>query len=422
MSSTLPRMFGVRQMFPPTPPLDLRAVLESQFAGLRRRLWPGARIAVSVGSRGIAHLSEIAQILVEQLQAAGARPFILPAMGSHGGATPDGQREVLATYGVTEANLKVPIRSSLEVRQIGTSEDGVPVYCSVDALDSDGIVLVNRVKPHTDFFGTLGSGLLKMSVIGLGKHAGALAMHRAASRLGHERILRGMARVVLAGTPVLGGLAILENQFHETARLAVLLNEEIESGETALLTEARTLMPLLPFEDIDLLIVDQLGKNISGAGMDPNVIGRGVQGYSGSLQRDQQPSPFIRRLFVRDLTQETHGNAIGIGLADVTTTRLVRAMNPQVTAINALTALTPQSAKVPIHFETDREAIERTLDSLALAEGESPRVVRIRDTLSVSQLQVSDGLAEEVSKNSQLKVTSASATMEFTPDGNLRGW
>src|SRR5205823_2668169 len=199
----------------------------------------------------------------------------------------------------------------------------------------------------------LGSGLLKMCVIGLGKRAGATAMHIAASRLGHERVIRGMASLLLRAAPVLGGVAILENQFHETARLVVLPREEMEAAEDSLLADARALMPLLPFEEIDLLIVDRLGKNISGAGMDPNVIGRGVQGYSSALAREGRSAPFIRRIFVRDLTQETHGNAIGIGLADVTTTRLVRAMDARATSINALTALTPQCAKVPIHFDTD---------------------------------------------------------------------
>ncbi len=416
------RTFRIRQNFPATAPLDVRAVLSTEFARMSprlKRLKPGARIAVAVGSRGIAGLPEIVAATLEQLRAAGAEPFIFPAMGSHGGATPDGQRAVLAEYGITESALGVPIRASLETRLVGTSAEGVPVPCSVEALAADGIILVNRVKPHTDFFGTLGSGLLKMCVVGLGKHAGAIAMHEAASRLGHERVIRGMARVLLGAAPVLGGVAILENQYHQTARVSVVLGEDMEAAETKLLAEARALMPLLPFDEIDLLIVDRLGKNISGAGMDPNVIGRSVQGYSGSLMREGRPAPFIRRLFVRDLTPETHGNAIGIGLADVTTTRLVRAIDHRVTAINALTALTQQAAKVPIHFDTDREAIERILTSLALPDPRTARIVRIADTLSLIELEVSETLAEEVARQPSLVRLTERREMEFDSEGNL---
>ena len=220
--NALPRFLGARQNFPRTPPLDIRATIEREFAPILPRIKSGARIAVGVGSRGIANLSTIVATVLDQLRAAGAQPFLIPAMGSHGGATPEGQCQVLAEYGITEAAMGVPIRASLDVRQVGISEDGTPVYCSVEALGADGIILVNRVKPHTDFSGTLGSGLLKMCVIGLGKRTGATAMHLAASQLGHERAVRGMATVLLREAPILCGVAILENQHHETAQLAVL--------------------------------------------------------------------------------------------------------------------------------------------------------------------------------------------------------
>ncbi len=388
-------------------------------AKLRTRIQPGARIAVGVGSRGITHLAGIVAAVLAQLRAAGAQPFIIPAMGSHGGATPEGQREVLASYGVTESAMSAPILASMEVRQIGATSDGVPVFCSTEALAAEGIVLINRIKPHTDFFGALGSGLLKMSVIGLGKRTGATAMHQAAMHLGYERVIRSMAGVMLRHAPVLGGVAILENQFHDTARLLVVPREEIESAEDALLAEARALMPLLPFEEIDLLIVDRIGKNISGAGMDPNVIGRSIHGYSSMLARDERPAPFIRRIFVRDLTPETHGNAIGIGMADVTTARLVRAMDSRATFINSLTAMTPQSAKVPIHFETDREAIDVALTSLALPDRDTARIVRIADTLSLAELEVSETLALEAQHRSDLTALGELHDISFDPDGNL---
>jgi len=292
-------------------------------------------IAVAIGSRGIANLPEIASAVLESLKAFGTRPFILPAMGSHGGATSEGQIAILASLGISEAGMNVCIRPSMEVKQIGTLPGGAPVYCSVEALNADGVVLINRIKPHTDFSGSLGSGIVKMSVVGLGKHAGAAAMHVAATRLGHEQVIRSMAGVVIRTAPVLCGVAILENQFHETAKLAVLPREEIEAGENQLFSESRTLMPTLPFEEIDLLIVERIGKNISGAGMDPNVTGRWVDGYLTSLARNHRPAPFIRRIFVRDLTPETHGNAIGIGLADATTSRVVRAMDRESMRVKA---------------------------------------------------------------------------------------
>src|SRR6185369_287301 len=211
MNEPWPRMMRVRQSFPQLPPLDICQTLNRAFARVRSQIKPGARIAVAVGSRGITHLALIVAAVLEELKASGAKPFIIPAMGSHGGATPEGQAGLVATYGITEAALHVPIRASMEVRQVGTTDEGIPVFCSVEALRADGIVLVNRVKPHTDFSGALGSGLVKMSVIGLGKRDGAAAMHAAASRLGHENVIRQMARVVLRTTPILCGLAILEN-------------------------------------------------------------------------------------------------------------------------------------------------------------------------------------------------------------------
>lgn len=415
----LPRILRIRQNFAPAPPLDIRATIEAEFEKLRGRIRPGARIAVGVGSRGITNLREIVAAVLDQLRAAGAQPFIIPAMGSHGGATPEGQREVLASYGITETAMGVPIRDSLETRQVGTTSDGVGVVCSTEALAADGIVLINRIKPHTDFFGTLGSGLLKMCVIGLGKRAGATAMHLAATQYGYERVIRAMADVLIENAPVLGGVAILENQFHDTARLLAIPRVEMATAEDALLVEARALMPLLPFDELDLLIVDRIGKNISGAGMDPNVINRSIHGYDSLPLRGDRPAPFIRRIFVRGLTPETHGNAIGIGMADATTTRLVREMDMRVTSINSLTALTPQSAKLPIAFDSDRDAIERMLASLPLADSRAARVVRISDTLSLADLEVSEPLWNEVCARSSLTAISSPQEWNFDATGNL---
>jgi hypothetical protein len=415
----LPRIVRVRQSFEPTPAVDIAATIEAEFEKLRPSILRGRRIAVGVGSRGITNLLAIVVAVLEQLRNSGAEPFIIPAMGSHGGATPEGQRELLGSYGITEQACGVPIRDSLDVRQIATTSDGVPVHCSVEALAADGILLVNRIKPHTDFFGGLGSGLLKMSVIGLGKRTGASTMHLAATQLGYEHVLRSMAGAMIRNTPMLGGIAILENQFHDTARLVAIPRDEMETAEDALLVQARAWMPLLPFDEIDLLIVDAMGKNISGAGMDPNIIHRSVHGYSSLLMREATTKPFIRRIFVRGLTPESHGNAIGIGMADATTTRLVRSMDSRVTNINALTSLTPQCAKIPIAFDTDREAIERLLATLPITDMSSARVVRIADTLSVAEMEISETLWKTSKKTANLGMLNEVREIEFDAQGNL---
>ena len=416
--SVTPRMLAVRQIFTTHAPIDLRATVQAQLESRLRHLKPGARIAVAVGSRGISNLSTIVASLLKFLQSAGAQPFIVPAMGSHGGATPEGQTQLLAEYGISTEHIGVPIRAGMEAEHLGKTEDGVNVFFSREALRSDGVIVVNRIKPHTDFSGLLGSGLVKMLVVGLGKRVGAANFHACASRWGYEDVLRTSARITLRSAPILAGLGIVENQLHETAKVELLLPEEIESREEELFAQAKQWMPRLPIQDIDLLIVDRLGKNISGAGMDPNVIGRGVHGYS-SLLSDRSLTPVIRRLFVRELTPETHGNATGIGLADLTTSRLVRQIDHTVTAINALTALAPQSAKIPIHFETDREAIERALESLALADTRQAKVVRIADTLSLEHLEASEACLEELRRKAELVTLGQCREMQFDASHNL---
>jgi hypothetical protein len=416
----LPPMLAVRQKFPPSRPLDIRATVQQEFDRARLPIKPGAQIAVALGSRGITNLQVIAASVIAALESAGAKPFIVPAMGSHGGATPEGQVELLAEYGITESHLKVPIRSAMEVERLAVTEEGHDVFFSAEALRADGILVVNRVKPHTDFASTsLGSGLLKMMVVGLGKRIGAANYHRTSVHLGFEAVIRKFARVILRDAPILGGLAIVEDQFHQPARLTLLARDEMEQREGELFAEAKGLMPKLPFDEIDLLIVDRIGKNISGSGMDPNIIGRGIHGYLTSLQTQRQMQPVIRRLFVRDLTPETHGNAIGIGLADFTTTRLVRAMDAQKTYINSLTSLSLASAKIPIHFETDREAITQALASLAVPDISQTRIVRIADTLSLEKVAVSQAYEKEFQNRTDLEVISPFEEMKFDSKANL---
>ena len=280
----LPKVLRVRQNYAIGPKVDVESTVVAQMHKFATRIRNGDRIAVGVGSRGITNLRPIVETVLRELHRFGAKPFIIPAMGSHGGATAEGQRDVLATYGITEDTMRVPILDSMEVAQVGISSDGIQAYCSTEARAADGILLINRIKPHTDFFGALGSGLTKMCVIGLGKRTGATAMHLAAMQFGHERVIRNLAKVICQNSPVLGGIAIVENQIHDTAKIVAVPVENLEVVENELLVEARSLMPRLPFDELDLLIVDQIGKNISGAGMDPNVINRSVHGY------DSQPA------------------------------------------------------------------------------------------------------------------------------------
>ncbi len=416
-------MFRLRQIMPKAPEGNYGATLTQQFDQNRllSELRPGARVAVAVGSRGITHLPRIVGALVELLRASGARPFIVPAMGSHGGATSQGQRDILAEYGITEAATGVPIEDAMDVEALGETREGTTVWTSRAAFGADGIILVNRVKPHTDFNGELGSGLIKMSVVGLGKRPGAIAFHAAAARSDPITVLQALGAVTLSRLPILAGVAIIEGFHHEIAQLCVLRPGEIPTREPALLAEASRLLPRLPFNDIDLLIVDRMGKNISGTGMDSNVTGRYVQGYRSSLGAATGAVPTIRRIFVRELTSETRGNAIGIGLADFTTRRLVQAMDPEATFTNAITALSVQAAKIPIHFASDRETLARALSSLALPAPGQARVVRIRDTLSLGELEVSEAYLPMISSRADLEQLTAPCEAIFDENGNMTG-
>jgi hypothetical protein len=340
-------------------------------------------------------------------------------MGSHGGATPEGQAGVLAEYGITPESMGVPFETSMEVRKIGTTASGLDVVFSVAALGADGIIAINRIKPHTDFHGTLGSGIQKMLTIGFGKQAGAANAHRAGIRVGHEKVIREFAGVILNSAPVLYGVALLEDQHHQTVDVRVLRPEEIASEENRLLEKAQALMPRLPLDEIDFLIVDTIGKELSGTGMDTNVIGRGILGYSASLSSDDSRSPRIFRIFVRDLSKQTHGNGIGIGLADFTTSRLVRKLDLRSTYINALTSLGLPTVKIPMHFETDRETMGHALNSLATTKPEGLRIVRISDTLNLDRLLVSESCLRTMNHNSDVTIVGEPRAMQFDIDGNL---
>ena len=418
MAVEFPTMFRVHQRFDATPPVDVATSVAAGFPVIHGRLKPGMRVAVGVGSRGISNLSKVVAAVIGELKSAGTAPFIIPAMGSHGGATPEGQAGLLADYGVTEASMGVPVRASMEVKSLGQADDGQEVPWSYEALAADGVVVINRIKPHTDFAGPMGSGLTKMLVVGLGKHAGASAYHAAALKLGYEAALTRLAKVVFERAPVLGGVAIVENAMHDSARVEVLAADVISQRELELCAEAATMMPALPFDEIDLLIVDQIGKNISGTGMDTNTIGRSVHGYH-LMPEHAAAKPFIWRIFVRGLTPETHGNAIGIGLAEATTKRLVAEVDAAALRTNVLTSRAVQCAKLPMDFETDAEAILAMLASLPDSDPAKARVVRIRDTLSLGTLEVSAALDAEVAAHPAVEPLGQVEPMQFDESGNL---
>ena len=398
---SLPQMFPLYQEFPSSRQFDFGTFLREDLERKKHlmQVRPGMRIAVGVGSRGIANLAEIVATVLELIRGLGAEPFIVPAMGSHGGATPDGQQQVLAEFGITPESTRTPFETSLDVDQIGQFGDGYPVLFSRAALSADAVVVINRIKPHTDFFGNLGSGIQKMLVIGFGKHDGASNAHRAASQLGHEAVIRESAKVILAKVPVLFAVAVLENQHHQTHELHIIRGDEIPEQEDGLFVVAQKLLPRLPFPSLDLLIVDELGKEISGTGMDTNVIGRGVFGYISSLRAHDSTKTHISRIFVRNLTPATHGNAIGIGLADFTTTRLVNAIDRDYMYTNAITSLGLQSAKIPLYFDTDREVITHAIGSLAMVPPENLRIARIKNTLTLDHMVVSKRLVSDIDPN-----------------------
>jgi Domain of unknown function (DUF362) len=412
--TTLPPHMLVEAQLPSHRLADPGGETRSRLSSRLDSTWVGRRVAVAAGSRGIDRYAEVVAAVVASLRGAGADPFVMPAMGSHGGGTGPGQVEVLETLGITEATVGAPIVSNIETVELARDAEGFRVLTAKDAFEADAVVLVNRVKPHTDFASlTFGSGLQKMGAIGLGKIEGAFECHKASSRHGHERVIREAARVVIGRLPVLLGVALVEDAHHQLARVEVLSGSEFESLEPALLRQAREWMPSLPFEEIDVLVLDEIGKNVSGAGMDTNIVGRGVDGRP----RDDRHT-IVRSLYVRGLTPESHGNAVGMGLADVVRSRLVREMDPKSTYTNALSAMTPAMVRTPMHFESDAECLSAAL-RISGASDDSARIVRVRNTLALDRLVVSRALVREVGARSDLRVVGPEQDWSFDPQGDL---
>ena len=411
----LPKMGRIRQHFDSTQVTDIRKTVLAELSQFSwDQIQPGNSVAIAAGSRGIANLAEILKAAVEFFKSLEARPFIFPAMGSHGGATAEGQVAVLAQLGVTDAYVAAPILSSMEVQQIGQTDDGVPVFLDKHALAADHIVVVNRIKSHTKFKASIESGLMKMMAIGMGKHKGAAYYHKAAVQFTFPKIIRDAARVVLQQTPVICGVGIVENGYGETARIAALKSDEIESSEKKLLSLSKKMMAHLPSNEIDILIVDEMGKNISGVGIDPNITGRN-RDLLGVFNHPAQ----IKRIFVRDLTDQSKGNAIGIGLADITTQRLVDKIDYGVTYKNCMTALSLEKGAVPMYFGNDRQAIEVALDSIGLIPSRMSKIVRINNTLQLEIVGVSEVYMEELHQRNDVEILRGPEPMEFDSNNNL---
>ncbi|GIW89201.1 MAG: hypothetical protein KatS3mg108_3525 [Isosphaeraceae bacterium] len=414
MMRPLPPIVRVRQRFEGQPELtDVageveRAILQSHLSG---RVTRGGRVAITVGSRGIAGLATIVRSAVGAIRYLGFRPFVVAAMGSHGGGTAEGQRALLAELGVTEATVGCPIQSSMETVVLGRNSFGLPIHFDASAYDADGIVLLNRVKPHTSFRGRYESGLIKMLVVGLGKRQGAAQVHKLGLP-GLERLIPEVGRSLLEKTPVALGLAILENARERTARIVALEPEELLEGEPLLLEEARRLIGRLPFRHADVLVVGELGKNYSGTGLDPNVIGRQRVETMPDLDRPQ-----VTRLVVLDLSPETRGNALGVGLADLITIRLRDAIDPEPMRVNSLTSNFLTRCRIPLALESDRAVLEAALDTCWRANWSEARMALIPNTLELETLWVTPALRDEL--EGDVEVDSVPLPIPFDGDGRV---
>lgn len=351
----------------------------------------GAEIGVTAGSRGIHDMPEMLRAIVEQLQLQGFDPFIFPAMGSHGGATAEGQAEMLEGLGIDEETMGCEIRSSMEVERVGEGIDGRPIYASTTAMNADAVLLANRVKVHTDFQGDIESGLAKMAVVGLGKQRGTEKFHSAAISYSYEECIRDRAAVLFEETPVIGGLALLENAADRAAHIEAIPVDEIFEREEELLEKSREFLPLIPTDDLDILIIDEIGKNISGTGMDTNVIGR-IDVYGEA----EPESPDITRIYVRSLTEEAHGNAVGLGLADFVHQDAAEDIDLTDTYVNTLTAGCPERSRIPMIVHNDRVALQLLAGTTGIRDPGDLRIARIENTMEVDDIEVSPAVADEL--------------------------
>ena len=374
---------------------------------------PGMSIAIGVGSRGIANQPLVVRLLASELKAKGANPFIFPAMGSHGGATAAGQKSLLARMGITQQAMGVPIRSTMDAVNMGGAENGITVWFDAYAAAADGIVLVNRIKPHASFRGKYESGLIKMIAIGLGKQKGAEACHQ----LGIDRIpdnIVPVGRKALSTGKILFGIGLVENAYHETCCIDAIPARDIEEREVLLQAEAKRLEPRILIDRLDVLIIDEIGKDISGTGFDTNVVGR----YHVPNMKSE--GPFITRIAILDITRASHGNGNGLGIADFTTERAFRKFSFDETYPNPLTSSVPESVKIPLVLENDRQAIQAAIKTCNIADFRGVRLARIKNTLEVPLMDVSENLLNEVHADPRIEVLSKPYKFAFNSKGNLK--
>jgi len=411
----LPRMVPIEQRFVADRVQDVRAAVRGQMRHLASPALRGARIAVTVGSRGIASICEITSAVITELRDWGAEPFIVPAMGSHGGATAEGQVAVLAEYGITEAIVGAPIRASMDTVVATRLPDGTALHVDRIASEAAAIVVCGRIKPHTDFRGDYESGLYKMLAIGLGKHKGATLLH-AHGFEEFPRLIPDAGRALLKALPVLTGLAIVENGYHEVMAVEAIAPADWDERERALLALARNAMATLRMRSIDVLIVDELGKDVSGAGMDPNVTGRGTAAFAKCKPGEL---PAVQRIFVRGLSRETDGNACGIGVADVTTLRCVDQIDFGKTYINTITSIEIGGAKLPLVCNNDREALAVALRTCKHLEPQEARVVWIKNTNALDRIRVSESVLRDLRIRADVTVLGPPEPLVFDALGFL---
>lgn len=411
----LPRMLNVRQRFEAERLTDIPGTLAREFqrGEIRSRVKPGQVIAIGCGSRGIANIAEIVKSVVAELRALGAQPFLFPCMGSHGAATAEGQKKVLESYGISEAATGVPIRAGMDTVVVGQLEDGTPVHMDRYAAEADAVVVVNRIKPHTGFRGATESGLTKMLSIGIGKIVGASTYHtHGMDRFPH--LLPQVRDVNLRARNVLFGVGIVENAYDETALVELVPAEHLAEREPQLQDMAKRMMPQLGFDEIDVLIIDEMGKNISGAGFDPNITGRNRRAVNWTVR------PLVKKIVVLGLTRESMGNATGVGSADVITMRLYRELDVASTYANIITSCNLDGAAIPMIMNSDREAIQLAVKTVVRVKPEACRIVRVRNTLQLGEIQISEPLLEEVkSRPAQFEIVSGPVAFPFDAAGSL---
>ncbi|MCC8056557.1 lactate racemase domain-containing protein [Cloacibacillus sp.] len=396
----LPKMHRVQQIFQKPRLENFKEKIKEEISQneIASKIKPGARVAVAVGSRGIRNLAEIVKTVLEQIKAAGGEPFIISAMGSHGGGTPEGQRDVLSTYGITEEKMGVEIVTSVDVTPIGKTSRGINVYFDSKALSADLIVPINRVKLHTDFVTEIQSGICKMLVIGLGNHIGCTAIHEASFDVFGETLLEA-AQMIMERANVGFGVAILENACDETAMIEMIPAEKIIAREKELVQVAKNYMPTLMIPDIDILIVEEIGKNISGAGYDPNILGK-----SYLLHEFVLSVPNIKRMVLLDVTDQSHGNAIGMGIFDVITRNVFDKLDLTQIYANAIAVKCPEDAKIPIIAETEEEALRIAVQVAREVDRDRLKIVKIKNTIELEMIEVSDALLDYVTANEKLRL------------------